>query len=316
MKLIACALAALSLSAAGLVGIALHEGYSDKAIIPVPGDKPTIGFGSTTRADGSRAPGVRELAAQATRDAILRAATKVFARHGFAGGRIEQISKAAKSYDRMIYYYFGGKEGLYLAVLENAYRGIREAEQKLRVDHADPVEAIRRLAELTFDHHSFHGVFHRGLSLHFHHALGPAGHTKRAGERHRAEQKVFLFFTGLQRHHEALNALTLAVERLHVAGEYRPQTVIHRFGRHRREHRPRQHIGTVWQRRNGAIGAVYTGSCAGCHTSRHRRTQLRKTCQGHQHDQNSDQGGLEKMGLHGKPFARISVRASCRRTCQ
>ena len=57
--------------------------------------------------DGGRAPGVRALAAQATRDAILRAATKVFARHGFAGGRIEQISKAAKSYDRMIYYYFG-----------------------------------------------------------------------------------------------------------------------------------------------------------------------------------------------------------------
>lgn len=41
------ALAALSLSAAGLVGIALHEGYSDKAIVPVKGDVPTIGFGTT-----------------------------------------------------------------------------------------------------------------------------------------------------------------------------------------------------------------------------------------------------------------------------
>lgn len=40
-------IAALSLSAAALVGIALHEGYSDKAIIPVPGDVPTIGFGTT-----------------------------------------------------------------------------------------------------------------------------------------------------------------------------------------------------------------------------------------------------------------------------
>lgn len=38
---------ALALSAAGLVGILSHEGYSDKAIIPVPGDVPTVGFGTT-----------------------------------------------------------------------------------------------------------------------------------------------------------------------------------------------------------------------------------------------------------------------------
>ena len=47
------AVAALSLSAAGLVSIALHEGYSDQAVIPMPGDRPTIGFGSTTKPDGS-----------------------------------------------------------------------------------------------------------------------------------------------------------------------------------------------------------------------------------------------------------------------
>ncbi|MBI3367737.1 MAG: helix-turn-helix transcriptional regulator, partial [Burkholderiales bacterium] len=53
--------------------------------------------------------GVRARSAQATRDAILRAATKVFARHGYDGGSIEKISSAAKSVDRMIYYYFGSK---------------------------------------------------------------------------------------------------------------------------------------------------------------------------------------------------------------
>jgi len=46
-------LAALSLSAAALVGLVLHEGYSDRAIIPVQGDVPTVGFGSTTLADGT-----------------------------------------------------------------------------------------------------------------------------------------------------------------------------------------------------------------------------------------------------------------------
>lgn len=40
-------IAALSLSAAGFAGIVLQEGYTDKAVIPVPGDVPTIGFGTT-----------------------------------------------------------------------------------------------------------------------------------------------------------------------------------------------------------------------------------------------------------------------------
>ena len=54
-----------------------------------------------------------------TRDNILVAATKVFARYGYDGGSIEKISKSAKSVDRMIYYYFGNKEGLFIEVLEN-----------------------------------------------------------------------------------------------------------------------------------------------------------------------------------------------------
>jgi TetR/AcrR family transcriptional regulator, upper aerobic nicotinate degradation pathway regulator len=94
-------------------------------------------------AAGQRPPGVRELAAQATREAILRAATKVFARHGFAGGRIEQISKAAKSHDRMIYYYFGSKEGLFIAVIEDTYRRFNEAEQALALDETQPLQSLQ-----------------------------------------------------------------------------------------------------------------------------------------------------------------------------
>jgi TetR/AcrR family transcriptional regulator, upper aerobic nicotinate degradation pathway regulator len=98
--------------------------------------------GSAARNPGTRKPGTRELAAQATREAILRAATKVFARHGYAGGRVEQISTAAKSYDRMIYYYFGSKEGLFIAVLEDTYRRFNEAESALVLDSAQPVAAL------------------------------------------------------------------------------------------------------------------------------------------------------------------------------
>jgi AcrR family transcriptional regulator len=91
----------------------------------------------------ARRAGVRELAAQDTRDSILRAATKIFAKHGFSGGRIDEISKAAKSYDRMIYYYFGSKEDLFIAVLEEMYRRFNEAETGLELSSDQPEESLK-----------------------------------------------------------------------------------------------------------------------------------------------------------------------------
>ena len=71
----------------------------------------------------------------------------------------------------MIYYYFGGKKQLYMAVLERAYTRIRDAEQAVEVDHLDPVAAIRRIAEVTFDHHEAHPEFIRLVSIeNIHHA--------------------------------------------------------------------------------------------------------------------------------------------------
>ncbi len=101
----------------------------------------------------ARKPGVRALAAQATRDSILRAATKVFAKSGYAGGRIEQISKAAKSYDRMIYYYFGSKEGLFIAVLEEMYRRFNEAESKLVLGAAAPADALQTVIRFMWGYY-------------------------------------------------------------------------------------------------------------------------------------------------------------------
>ena len=81
--------------------------------------------------------------AERTRADLLEVATAVFAEQGYSGARVDEIAERTRTTKRMIYYYFGGKEQLYLAVLENAYRGIREAEQRLQVDHVDPVDAIR-----------------------------------------------------------------------------------------------------------------------------------------------------------------------------
>jgi AcrR family transcriptional regulator len=103
--------------------------------------------------------------AERTRAELLAVATEVFAESGYSGGRVDEIAERTRTTKRMIYYYFGGKEQLYMAVLENAYRGIREAEQRLQVDHVDPAVAMRRLAELTFDHHLDHQAFIRLVAI-------------------------------------------------------------------------------------------------------------------------------------------------------
>jgi len=112
-----------------------------------------------SRATNTARPGVRALAAQATKDAILRAAVKVFARHGYAGGRVEQISRAAKSYDRMIYYYFGSKQGLYVAALEDIYRRFDEAEGALEIDETRPAEALKAMIRFIWDYYQAHPEF-------------------------------------------------------------------------------------------------------------------------------------------------------------
>jgi AcrR family transcriptional regulator len=103
--------------------------------------------------------------AQRTRKNILEVARREFADRGYSGARVDHIAALTRTTKRMIYYYFGGKEQLYLAVLENAYRGIREAEQRLQVDHVDPVDAIRAVAEMTFDHHIAHQDFIRLVAI-------------------------------------------------------------------------------------------------------------------------------------------------------
>jgi AcrR family transcriptional regulator len=129
-----------------------------------------------------RKPGVRELAAQATRESILKAAIKVFSKHGFDGGRVEQISKAAKSYDRMIYYYFGSKEGLYIAALEEIYRRFNEAESELNLDESKPREALRAVIRFMWSYYLKHPEFITLLNTENLHRGRHIGKSERAKE--------------------------------------------------------------------------------------------------------------------------------------
>jgi TetR/AcrR family transcriptional regulator len=91
-----------------------------------------------------------------TRETILRAAQDEFAAKGLFGGRVNEIARQAGANKRMIYHYFGSKEGLYLAALERVYAGLRGTELTLHLDHLEPEVAIRRLVEFNFDYSNEH----------------------------------------------------------------------------------------------------------------------------------------------------------------
>ena len=94
-----------------------------------------------------------------TRAAILDAATQEFTAKGLAGARIDTIAKRAAANKRMIYHYFGDKEGLYLAVLEQTYAAIRTAEVGLKLGGRDPVDGMRELIAFTWQYFLAHPEF-------------------------------------------------------------------------------------------------------------------------------------------------------------
>ena len=116
---------------------------------------------STAKAKASLAP-VRD--AERTQQAILAAGEAEFAANGLAGARVDAIAEQSGANKRMLYYYFGSKEDLYVAVLERAYSEMRQAENKLNLTELDPLDAIRKLVEFKFDYYLEHPRFIRLLA--------------------------------------------------------------------------------------------------------------------------------------------------------
>ena len=83
---------------------------------------------------------------------IIEIATREFAEKGLAGARIDVIAEATRTSKRMIYYYFGSKEALYRAVLEQSYSRIRTIEAQLHLEDLAPEPALRKLVEFTVDY--------------------------------------------------------------------------------------------------------------------------------------------------------------------
>ena len=88
-----------------------------------------------------------------TRENILQEAIVEFVQQGLSGARVDAIAERIHTSKRMIYYYFGSKEQLYVEVLEKLYGDIRNTESRMNLTALEPREAISRLVEFTFDHH-------------------------------------------------------------------------------------------------------------------------------------------------------------------
>jgi AcrR family transcriptional regulator len=122
-------------------------------------------------------PETRTRDADRTQQAILRAAVAEFSDAGLGGARVERIAERAGVNKRLLYYYFGSKDDLFLAVLEQTYADIREAEKALRLEKLDPATAIRRLVEFTWDYYLANPHF---LTLLNSENLHKAAHLKRS----------------------------------------------------------------------------------------------------------------------------------------
>jgi AcrR family transcriptional regulator len=96
-----------------------------------------------------------------TRANIIEVATAEFAERGLSGARVDRIAERTQTSKRMLYYYFGSKEGLYRAVLLSYYERLRSAEAALDLVHKPPMVALRMLVEFTFDYHVKHAAIVR-----------------------------------------------------------------------------------------------------------------------------------------------------------
>ncbi len=85
--------------------------------------------------------------AAATREALFEAATELFAERGFDGAKVEAIARRAGVNKAMISYHFGGKQGLYAAIVEATIEAFRERFAAVADESQPAAERLRRLVE-------------------------------------------------------------------------------------------------------------------------------------------------------------------------
>jgi AcrR family transcriptional regulator len=112
-----------------------------------------------TGAQATRDAAPRQRDAERTQRAILAAAIAEFHHHGLGGARVDRIAESVGVNKKLIFYYFKNKERLFQAALEDIYRQIRQAEERLHLNDLPPTEAVRKLTEFTWNYYLAHPEF-------------------------------------------------------------------------------------------------------------------------------------------------------------
>lgn len=99
----------------------------------------------------SRSPATTRKKGDITRKRLLTAAIRLYARHGYEGVSLDEIVAAAKINKRMVYHYFGDKDGLYAAVLKSVFDRLTVLELGVFETYDNPLDVVRGILELYFD---------------------------------------------------------------------------------------------------------------------------------------------------------------------
>lgn len=150
---------------------------------------------------------------EGTRTKILRAATREFSTSGLGGARVDRIAQRAGVNKRMLYYYFGDKDELFRAVLEDTYERIRRAEQALHLLDVAPVDGVMRLLEFTWRYYLDHPEF---VTLLNSENLHRAKHLKRSRGIRATNSPVISTLSELLRRGEAAGTIRSGIDPLQL----------------------------------------------------------------------------------------------------
>ena len=117
-----------------------------------------------------------------TRENILQEAIVEFVTQGLSGARVDAIAERIQTSKRMIYYYFGSKEHLFVCVLEHTYEQFNKAESKLKLNLDAPEQALRDLVAFIWHYYVKHPEFVAILSIE---NLHQGKHAQQSGEMRR-----------------------------------------------------------------------------------------------------------------------------------
>ena len=149
----------------------------------------------------------------ATRARLLQAAVDEFSAHGYSGARTDRIAQSAGTNIRMLYHYFGGKDDLYVVVLETVLADLRHDELQLDAEALPPMEGLLRIFDFVAGHFAAHPQLRKLLAFE---NLNEARHLARSGRIPQMASPVLNLIRKLLARGAATGEVRAGVDALHL----------------------------------------------------------------------------------------------------